>query len=123
MGSLRPDTERIGLLEEALAALGGRRDALIARVTARLARARSPRTGGPPPRLADEAVALARELGDDEALANTLYVWCIVHATSANFETAPRTGGGAAGTRPGLGGGGGRGVGAALPRQPHGGGR
>jgi tetratricopeptide (TPR) repeat protein len=87
MGSLRPDTERIGLLEEALAALDGRRDALTARVTARLAHAqlfadrRSHRL-----RLADEAVALARELGDDEALANTLYVWCIVHATSANFE-------------------------------------
>ena len=87
MGSPRPDPDRLALLEEALAGLGDRRDALAARVRARLAHGllfgddRARRL-----RLADEAVALAREVGDDEALASALYVWNIVHITSANYD-------------------------------------
>jgi tetratricopeptide (TPR) repeat protein len=87
MGTPRPDFELVGLLEEAFASLGDRRDSLAVRVMARLAHAllfseeRSRRL-----RLSDEAVVLARALGDDEALASALYVWNIVHVTSANYE-------------------------------------
>lgn len=87
MGSPRPDPERVELLEEALAALGDRRDALLARLQARLAHAllfsdqRARRSA-----LADEAVSLARTTGDDAALAAALYAWSIVHAMAGNYE-------------------------------------
>jgi hypothetical protein len=75
-------------LEEALAARSetGLRDALAARLTARLAHAllfsdQQQRRSD----LADAAVALAREVGDDQALAAALYVWNIVNVTSANY--------------------------------------
>ncbi len=87
MGTPRTDPPQVELLEEALAGLSGRRDVLTARVTARLAHAllfsdqRSRRL-----ELADDALALARELTDDQALSSSLYVWNIVHVTSTNFE-------------------------------------
>ena len=87
MGSPRPDPERVALLEEALAGLRDRRDALVSRVSARLAHAllfsdqRSRRLD-----LADEAVALAREIGDEETLAAALYAWSIVHVAVGNYE-------------------------------------
>jgi tetratricopeptide (TPR) repeat protein len=87
MGSPRPDPERVALLEEALAALGDRRDSLRARLQARLAHAllfsgqRARRSA-----LADEAVELARATGDDAALAAALYAWSIVHAMAGNYE-------------------------------------
>jgi tetratricopeptide (TPR) repeat protein len=87
MGSPRPDPERVELLEEALVALGDRRDALQARVQARLAHAllfsdqRARRSA-----LADGAVAIARAAGDDSALAAALYAWSIVHAMAGNYE-------------------------------------
>jgi tetratricopeptide (TPR) repeat protein len=87
MGTVRPDPERVALLEEALATVADRRDALVARLKARLAHAllfsdqRSRR-----PALADEAVALARETGDDETLAAALYAWSIVHVAVGNYS-------------------------------------
>lgn len=87
MGNPRPDPERVELLEDALAMLGDRRDALHARLLARLAHALlftdqvSRRSS-----LADEAVALARTTGDDAALAAALYAWSIVHAMAGNYE-------------------------------------
>ena len=87
MASPRPDPERVELLEEALAALGDRRDSLRARLQARLAHAllfsdqRARRSA-----LADEAVELARATGDDAALAAALYAWSIVHAMAGNYE-------------------------------------
>ena len=86
MGTPRTEPVEVELLEEAFAALGDRHDALTARVTARLAHAllfsdeRARRM-----QLADDAVALARETGDTGALVSALYVWNIVHVTSANF--------------------------------------
>jgi AAA ATPase domain len=86
MGTPRTDPMQVQLLDESLAALGDRRDALMARVMARLAHAllfsdqRSRRL-----HLADDAVALAREVDDTGALASALYVWNIVHITSVNF--------------------------------------
>lgn len=85
MGTPTADPDRVALLEEALLALGDRRDELVARVMARLAHAllfsdqRARRL-----HLADHAVALARSIGDEMALASALYVWNIVHITSAN---------------------------------------
>ncbi len=86
MGTPRTEPVEVELLEEAFAALGDRHDALTARVTARLAHAllfsddRARRM-----QLADDAVALARETSDTGALVSALYVWNIVHITSANF--------------------------------------
>ena len=85
MGTPAADPDRVELLEEALAALEDRRDGLVARVMARLAHAllftdqRARRL-----QLAGDAVALARSIGDDGALASALYVWNIVHITSTN---------------------------------------
>lgn len=87
MGTPTADPDRVELLEEALAALGDRRDELVARVMARLAHAllftdqRARRL-----HLADGAVTLARSIGDDAALASALYVWNIVHITSTNHD-------------------------------------
>jgi tetratricopeptide (TPR) repeat protein len=87
MGTLRPDPERVALLEEALAGLSDRRDALVSRVKARLAHAllfsdqRSRRLA-----LSEEAVALARETGEDATLAAALYAWSIVHVAVGNYE-------------------------------------
>jgi tetratricopeptide (TPR) repeat protein len=86
MGSPRPDPERVEMLEEALAARPDAQDALTVRLTARLAHAllfsdQRQRRG----ELAEAAVALGREIGDDQALAAALYVWNIVHVTSANY--------------------------------------
>jgi DNA-binding CsgD family transcriptional regulator len=68
------DPVEVGLLEEALAALGGEDSALRARVLARLARAL---LFGPQAErrlaLSEEAVGLARRLGDPATLAAVLY--------------------------------------------------
>jgi len=87
MGSPRTDVARVELLEEAVAALDGRRDAVRARVQARLAHAllfsdQRERCL----RLAEDALALARDTGDHGTVIHALYVWNIVYATSANFE-------------------------------------
>jgi hypothetical protein len=70
----RVDPELVRLLEEALAALGEQPSALRAQVMARLAAARQPSLEDMegPVKLAMEAVALARVIGDRRALANTL---------------------------------------------------
>lgn len=88
MGTPRPEPERVALLEEALAGVGDRRDPLVARLKARLAHAllfssdqRSRRV-----ELADQAVELARGIGDDETLAAALYAWSIVHVAVGNYE-------------------------------------
>lgn len=91
MGAPRTDQARVDLLEEAATGLQGRRDPLTARVRARLAHALLfSDQGDRCRRLADEAVALARELADDDALVHTLYVWNLVHVTTPDFETRRR---------------------------------
>jgi tetratricopeptide (TPR) repeat protein len=87
MGTPRTDLARVELLEEALDAVGDRRDALASRVMARLAHAllfsdQHARRS----ELTDDALALARETGDDRALASALYVWNIVNASATNYE-------------------------------------
>jgi tetratricopeptide (TPR) repeat protein len=87
MGTPRTDPEQVELLEEALAAVADREDALTARLMSRLAHALlfsdqlTRRL-----QLADDAVELAREVGDDGALATTLYVWNLVHLTPGNYS-------------------------------------
>jgi hypothetical protein len=68
------DPDEVGLLEEALVALGGADSPLRARVLARLARALvyTPQAGRRL-RLSEDAVALARRLGDPATLAAVLF--------------------------------------------------
>lgn len=87
--SARPRTDPglVALLEEALSARAGRRDALTAEVMRSLAHSllfsdQLERRL----RLSDQAIDIAREVGDPHALAHALYVWLLVHESSTNFD-------------------------------------
>jgi hypothetical protein len=71
----RRDETMVSLLRDALTALGPHASATRARVMARLSTALMPTTGDPeePGRLACEAIAMAREAGDEDALLHALY--------------------------------------------------
>jgi hypothetical protein len=67
------DEKLIGLLEEAMAALGSEETAESARVMARLAAARQPAPDpGEPIELAQRAIGVARRVGDEDTLLATL---------------------------------------------------
>jgi hypothetical protein len=91
------DPDEVGLLEEALVALGGADSPLRARVLARLAKALvfTPQTQRRL-QLSEEAVALARRLGDPATLAAVLYdhhqaIWGAEQAEMADERLAVAT--------------------------------
>ncbi len=81
------DRQQLDLLEEALTMLGGDRLELRARLLARLSVA-STNLAGPAEREAwsDEAVALAREVGEGRTLAYALSAWCDARSGPSYIE-------------------------------------
>lgn len=68
------DQDLVNLIEEALAALPPGDSALRARLLARLAAALTPATDARPPmRIARDAIAMARRIGDDRTLLDVIY--------------------------------------------------